>query len=191
MKASSATPKTFISFADADRAPICSSALKLLWPVSSHYRRIDHEQRENEEWTDRTRLDRFLDAIAAADTNGATIADFLASPADASTIAKIRTTVDSNRTLLQVDPTAATRRLIAGVPLYVSPAVGSGSCGVSPVIGSSWQCTRSRPAPSTGPPSSPRTAPRSGPRCASISDSSKPPTWSKSPPDFHRSRGAT
>lgn len=74
-------------------------------------------------------LDPFLDAQSAAETNGATITAWVANPADALAIAKIRTQVDSNATLLQLggDPTQPTRRMIAGVPLYVSPAVTVGT----------------------------------------------------------------
>lgn len=72
-------------------------------------------------------LDPFLEAQSAAEMNGATITAWVANPTDALTIAKIRTATGSNQTLLQVDPTTATRRTIAGVPLYVSPAVTLGT----------------------------------------------------------------
>jgi HK97 family phage major capsid protein len=68
-------------------------------------------------------LDPFEEAIAAAAAVGATLTAFVANPAVALGIATIKTATDSNAHLLQADPTQPTRRMIAGVPLYSSPAV--------------------------------------------------------------------
>jgi len=75
-----------------------------------------------------TNLDPFLTAVANAETVGAPVSAFVTSPATALTLAKIRTGTGSNQTLLQAggDPTKPTQRLIAGVPVYVSPAVTAG-----------------------------------------------------------------
>jgi HK97 family phage major capsid protein len=68
-------------------------------------------------------LDPFEQAIAEAAAVGATLTAFVANPAVALELATIKTTTDSNANLLQADPTQPTRRMIAGVPLYSSPAV--------------------------------------------------------------------
>lgn len=72
-------------------------------------------------------LDPFLEAQSQAELQGAQLSAFVANPADALTLAKLKTATDSNMTLLQADPTMPTRRLIAGVPLYVSSAVTAGT----------------------------------------------------------------
>lgn len=72
-------------------------------------------------------LDPFLEAIAQAETVGATLTSFTAHPSDALALAQIKEQTGSNRPLLGSDPTTPTRRVIAGVPLYVSPAVTPGT----------------------------------------------------------------
>lgn len=75
-------------------------------------------------WAD---LDAFAEAIADAETAGATLTSFVANPADALLLAQLKDETGSNRPLLGTDPTQATRRLVLGVPLYVSPAVTAGT----------------------------------------------------------------
>lgn len=74
-----------------------------------------------------TSLDPFIDAVYAAEAKGATLAAFVANPADALTVAKIKDRSDSQRSLLAPDPTQAGARLISGVPLMASPAVARGT----------------------------------------------------------------
>lgn len=74
-------------------------------------------------WTD---LDPFNEAIYDAEGKGATLTAWVTSPADALALANVKEGSSSNRTLLQPDPTQPTRRVVAGVPLYVSPAVTAG-----------------------------------------------------------------
>lgn len=73
-----------------------------------------------------TSLDPFLEAIADAEQNGAPVTSFVAAPADALALAKIKEATGSQRNLLQPDPTSPTKRTISGVPLWVSPAVAAG-----------------------------------------------------------------
>ncbi|MEV3855982.1 phage major capsid protein [Streptomyces sp. NPDC050095] len=72
-------------------------------------------------------MDPFLEAIAQAETVGAMLTSFAAHPTDALALAQLKEQTGSNRPLLGSDPTAPTRRLIAGVPLYVSSAVTPGT----------------------------------------------------------------
>ncbi|QKW05576.1 phage major capsid protein [Streptomyces sp. NA04227] len=72
-------------------------------------------------------LDPFLEAIAQAETVGATLTSFTAHPTDALALATLKEQTGSNRPLLGSDPTAPTRRVIAGVPLHVSSAVTPGT----------------------------------------------------------------
>jgi HK97 family phage major capsid protein len=75
-----------------------------------------------------TNLDPFAEAIANADGLGLTVDSFVANPADALALAKLKeTTTGSNKPLLGSDPTAATRRLLQGVPLLTSPGVAPGT----------------------------------------------------------------
>lgn len=71
--------------------------------------------------------DPFAEAIYDAEGVGATLAAFVANPTDALLMAKIKKATGSNEPLLGTDPTAPTRRIIAGVPLLVSPAVSVGT----------------------------------------------------------------
>lgn len=74
-----------------------------------------------------TNIDPFLQAIAQAETVGATLTAFVANPTDALALALLKQQTGSNVPLLGADPTAPTRRLISGVPLHVSPAVKAGT----------------------------------------------------------------
>lgn len=69
-------------------------------------------------------FDPFDEAISKAEEVGATITAWITSPATALQLAKVKKlATGSNEQLLQPDPTLATRRQVAGVPLFVSPAV--------------------------------------------------------------------
>ncbi|MFI2104101.1 phage major capsid protein [Isoptericola sp. NPDC019693] len=72
-------------------------------------------------------LDPFLEAISNTETVGTNVTSFVANPADALLLAQLKDQTGSNRPLLGSDPTQPTRRLIHGVPLYVSPAVTAGT----------------------------------------------------------------
>lgn len=74
-----------------------------------------------------TSLDPFLEAIADAEQLDAPLGAFVANPTDALALAKIKEATGSQKNLLQPDPTAVTRRTIAGIPLWVSPAVTAGT----------------------------------------------------------------
>jgi HK97 family phage major capsid protein len=74
-----------------------------------------------------TDADPFAEALAAAEQVGATLTSFVANPADALALAKVKEATGSNKPLLGADPTAATRRVVLGVPLRVSPAVAAGT----------------------------------------------------------------
>jgi len=71
-------------------------------------------------------LDAFAEAIAESLNVGGTITSFVASPTVALALAQLKQfgATDSNVPLLQPDPTQPTRRLVQGVPLIISPAVG-------------------------------------------------------------------
>jgi HK97 family phage major capsid protein len=72
-------------------------------------------------------LDVFAEAQSLAEQVGALVTSYVANPADALTLAKLKEGNGSNRPLLGSDPTAPTRRLISGVPLLVSAAVPAGT----------------------------------------------------------------
>jgi HK97 family phage major capsid protein len=72
------------------------------------------------DWAD---LDWALEAISNAEKVNEQVTSFVANPATALALAKLKDQTGSNRTLLQSDPTMPTRRLVAGVPLWVSPEV--------------------------------------------------------------------
>lgn len=74
-----------------------------------------------------TSIDAFTEAQFAAEAQGATITSWVANPADALALAKVKESTGSNRNLLQPDPTAPTQRLINGVPLTASNAVAAGT----------------------------------------------------------------
>lgn len=71
--------------------------------------------------------DPFAEAIYAAESAGATLSAFVAHPSDGLLLAKVKKATGSNEPLLGNDPTQPARRVIAGVPLRVSPAVTPGT----------------------------------------------------------------
>ena len=85
-----------------------------------------------------TSLDPFTDAVyAASKAGGATLGAFVAHPGDGLVIAKIKEKADSNRALLQSDPTkgdgvteagtVTPAARIAGVPFWTTPACPKGT----------------------------------------------------------------
>lgn len=74
-----------------------------------------------------TNLDPFEQAASAAETAGVTLSSFVAHPDDALKLAVLKKSTGSNEPLLSADTTQASRRLIAGIPLRVSPAVKKGT----------------------------------------------------------------
>lgn len=74
-----------------------------------------------------TNTDPFAEAISVAEQAGAVITGFVTDPATALTLAQVKDEDGSQRPLLGTDPSQPTRRLIAGVPLHVSPAVTPGT----------------------------------------------------------------
>jgi HK97 family phage major capsid protein len=72
-------------------------------------------------------LDVFAAAQSAAAEVGAALTSFVANPADALALARLKESEGSNRPLLGSDPTQPTQRLIGGVPLIVSSAVPAGT----------------------------------------------------------------
>ena len=82
-----------------------------------------------------TNTDPFVEAIAAAEAVGATVDNFVANPADALVLAKVKKATGSNEPLLGVDATSPSRRVVAGVPLLTSPAVA---------VGTIWGLAKSR-----------------------------------------------
>lgn len=78
--------------------------------------------------------DPFFEAIAAAENASTVTTAFIANPADALLLAKVKKATGSNEPLLGNDPTAPTKRVIGGVPLYVSPAVAVGVVWAIPQI---------------------------------------------------------
>lgn len=71
--------------------------------------------------------DPFVQAIYQANTAGVTLTAFAAHPDDALALAQLKDQTDSQRPLLGPDPTNPTLPLIAGVPLYTSPAITPGT----------------------------------------------------------------
>ncbi|MQA14220.1 MAG: phage major capsid protein [Pseudonocardiaceae bacterium] len=72
-------------------------------------------------------LDWAAEAINNAEDENTVITAFVTSPADALLLAQLKDETDSNRHLLQPDPTRPTRRMVAGVPLWVSRYVTEGT----------------------------------------------------------------
>jgi len=70
-------------------------------------------------------LDFAAEAISKAEMVGSTVTAFVAGPATALALAKIKETTGSNQPVLGMDATAATSRSILGVPLYVSQYVAA------------------------------------------------------------------
>lgn len=82
-----------------------------------------------------TNLDAFAEAISKAGDVGATISSFVTSPATALALSKLKDESNSNRPLLQPDPTQPGRSVIFGIPLVPSPAVtGTGVVWAIPVL---------------------------------------------------------
>ncbi len=72
-------------------------------------------------------LDPFAEAIGAAEAYTLAVGAFVANPADALLLAKLKDQTGSNRPLLGSDPTAPTKRTVLGVPLLTSPGVTPGT----------------------------------------------------------------
>lgn len=66
-------------------------------------------------------VDAFAEAIAAAEGVGATVTSFVTSPDTALDLTRLKKATGSNEPLLQSDPAKPAGRVIAGVPLVVSP----------------------------------------------------------------------
>jgi len=81
------------------------------------------------QWAD---LDPFLEALSVAEGQGAAITSFIANPADALALARLRQGAGSNVTLLGSDPTQPTQRVISGVPLLTSRHVEVGTVWAIP-----------------------------------------------------------
>ncbi|EEH66178.1 putative phage capsid family [Actinomyces urogenitalis DSM 15434] len=74
-----------------------------------------------------TNTDVFITAAFQAQLEGASLSAFAANPADAMALAQIKEQAGSQRLLLNPTPTAAAPLTLAGVPLYVSPAIEEGT----------------------------------------------------------------
>ena len=72
-----------------------------------------------------TNLDAFEGAKSAAETLHTELGAFITNPTTALALASLKEGTDSNKPLLGADPTSPTSRVIGGVPLYVSPEVGT------------------------------------------------------------------
>lgn len=72
--------------------------------------------------------DAFSTAISLAETVGATVTAFVMGPTTALAMAKVRDAAGSNRPLLGADGTMASQRMVRGVPILVSAAVGPNTC---------------------------------------------------------------
>lgn len=79
-----------------------------------------------------TNTDPFAEAISKAADVGAVITSFVASPATALVLAKLKELTGSNRPLLGPDPTMPTATSIQGVPLLSSPYVTNGDIWAIP-----------------------------------------------------------
>jgi HK97 family phage major capsid protein len=76
--------------------------------------------------TSPSNLDAFAEAQSLVEQDGAAISAFVASPADALKLAKLKTATGWNTNLLGADATDATARQILGVPLLVCPNLADG-----------------------------------------------------------------
>lgn len=72
-------------------------------------------------------LDPFAAAVSNAEGRGVQVSSFVANPKDALALAQLKEGASSIRPLLGSDATVATRRVLLGVPLLVSPAVSEGT----------------------------------------------------------------
>ena len=77
-----------------------------------------------EDWAN---MDPFAEALANADALGLQLNTFVANPADALLLAKLKESATSNKPLLGPDPTNPTKRQVQGVQLLVSPGVTEGT----------------------------------------------------------------
>ncbi|GAA3284463.1 phage major capsid protein [Nesterenkonia halobia] len=80
-------------------------------------------------------VDPFIEALYGAEEVGATVGAFVLNPTDALAVSRLKESDTSNRTLLTPDATEASRRLLAGVPMLVSPAVTAGTAWGIPADG--------------------------------------------------------
>ena len=67
-------------------------------------------------------LDAFADAVGVVEGAGATVTHWVANPADAGELRKLKSSTGSNSPLLATDPAAGARRLVEGAPV-IDPAV--------------------------------------------------------------------
>ncbi|MDN4639699.1 phage major capsid protein [Agreia sp. PsM10] len=74
-----------------------------------------------------TNVDPFSDAVYDVDTAGGTLTSFIANPADAKIIAKLKKEAGSNEPLLATDATSPTKRVLSGLPLFTSLRVPAGT----------------------------------------------------------------
>ena len=72
-------------------------------------------------------VDPFTEALYGASDVGTSLLSFVANPADAVALAKVKRGKDSNEPLLGPDPTKPGRQQIQGVPLLTSPYVTEGT----------------------------------------------------------------
>ncbi|WP_454115472.1 phage major capsid protein [Microbacterium lacticum] len=72
-------------------------------------------------------LDPFAEAISNAEILGLELTSFVANPADALILAKLKEATGSNKPLLGSDPTNPTKRTLQGVQLLTSPGVRVGT----------------------------------------------------------------
>ena len=80
-----------------------------------------------------TNLDSFAAAINDAEAKGVELSAFVANPADALSLAQLKTDADSNQPLLSEDANSGINRTILGVPMLVSEHVAAGTVwGVPP-----------------------------------------------------------
>lgn len=71
--------------------------------------------------------DCFFEAQSEAEQVGASIGAWVTDPDTALLLATVKEQTGSQRPLLEPDPTQPTRRVVGGVPLWVSPAVTAGT----------------------------------------------------------------
>lgn len=72
-------------------------------------------------------IDPFIEAQFKVDAAGGTLTAFIANPADAEILAKLKRETGSNEPLLAPDANSETRRSISGIELYTSAAVPVGT----------------------------------------------------------------
>jgi HK97 family phage major capsid protein len=77
-------------------------------------------------------IDAFAEALSLAETVGAVITSYVASPPTVLKLSTLKEGTGSNRPLLGSDPTLPTRRVIAGVPLYSNRFVPEGTVWAIP-----------------------------------------------------------